>query len=219
MVNNDDNFYKSVGSRLKKLREKKGYSIKKFVEILNAEYYCSIEEKTIRRYEKGDNMPKIDYLIVFSEIFDVSLDYIIFGKETSDDNSFTWKDTFKRINRLIYSCVIIPFRNTKDNCDKEPSFYFLGYDDELNVYMNRVFTFALEKVFSFENRNESAQITINEFDNLIKEFENDKIQLLPTQKRLSYVFEKSGGDYEKYYSDRLENITKKRTDLFLKSDE
>ena len=104
MITIDETFKKSIGNRLKELRKQKAYTVDTLVGKCN-KLYIDIDEKTIRRYEKGEFIPKIDNLIAFSEIYGVSLDYLIFGNETSDDNSYRWKDNLKRLNRLIFSAA------------------------------------------------------------------------------------------------------------------
>ena len=63
MVINED-FKKSVGARLKELRNKNNLTISVLLEKLQNEYYIDIDEKSIRRYEKGEFLPKIDNLIL-----------------------------------------------------------------------------------------------------------------------------------------------------------
>lgn len=89
----------SVGIRLKELRNKYKLTIDDLLDRLQDEHNVVIDEKSIRRYENGEFLPKIDNLICLSEIFNTTLDYIIYGKETSDDNSFTYYDNFKRLKK------------------------------------------------------------------------------------------------------------------------
>lgn len=202
----DDNFKTSIGTRLKKLREEKNYTIIDFINICQNQY-CDINEKTIRRYEKGESIPKLDNLIIFSEIFDVSLDYIIFGKETTDENSFTWKDSFKRLNRLVYSCVLLPFSVNDNN---KTNYIFAGFDDELNVYINKLFTFCIQKNYNFENRGKSPDFTIHDLDNLIQGFEDINEQLVPTKERVDYLLNQSGINPEEFLINKIIEIEKKR---------
>ena len=106
MITINEEFKSNVGERLKQLRKNNNYTIYQLLEKLQNEYFIDIDEKSIRRYEKGEFLPKIDNLICLAEIFNTTLDYIIYGKETSDDNSFTYYDNFKRLNRLIYSLSV-----------------------------------------------------------------------------------------------------------------
>ena len=100
MIVVNDEFKTGVGKRLRKLREGQELTINEVVERLSNNYFLDVDEKSIRRYEKGEFLPKIDNLICLAELYDTTLDYIVYGKETSDDNSFTWYDNFKRLNRL-----------------------------------------------------------------------------------------------------------------------
>lgn len=67
MLTIDENFKINVGVRLKQLRENKHYTINKLLEIMQNDYYVEIDEKSIRRYEKGEFLPKIDNLICLAE--------------------------------------------------------------------------------------------------------------------------------------------------------
>ena len=63
---------------LKKIRKKKGYSQLKVAMALN------ISREALSYYENGKRNPDIEMLIKMSEYFNVSIDYIITGKEFSD---------------------------------------------------------------------------------------------------------------------------------------
>jgi len=211
MIVIDDKLKKEIGSRLANLRKQYNYTINNIIEKLCGEYYFDINEKTIRRYEKGDFLPKIDYLIAFSELYETTLDYIVFGKKTSDDNSYTFKDNFKRLNRLIYSCILFPWKEE----DKESKYYdkyiFTGYDEELALYIDRVMNYVRNKNYSFEVRGKKPFFNIHDLDNLIQEFEEYKEQLAPpTPKRLNNIMIKSGGNPQKYLENKMQIIKKKR---------
>lgn len=204
MIIIDDNFKSEIGKRLRFLRNQNGLTIDELVSILNNKYYICIDEKSIRRYEKGVFLPKIDNLIALSDIFNTTLDYLIFGKETSDNNSYTWKDSFMRINRLVYSCVLFPF---KDDAGK---YYYVGYDDELQIYTDKLIKFAIDKNFLFEKYNKNPHFDIHCFDDLINDFNECNEELFPTKKRLDQLLIKSGIDHNEYLKDRIQTIRKKR---------
>ena len=63
---------------LKKIRKKKGYSQLKVAMALN------ISREALSYYENGKRNPDIEMLVKMSEYFNVSIDYIITGKEFSD---------------------------------------------------------------------------------------------------------------------------------------
>ena len=68
MVSIDENFKKAVGERLRSLRLKNKYTIENLITKLQNDYFICIDEKSIRRYEKGEFLPKIDNLICLVEI-------------------------------------------------------------------------------------------------------------------------------------------------------
>ena len=118
MIVVNDEFKTGVGKRLRKLREGQELTINEVAERLSNNYFLDVDEKSIRRYEKGEFLPKIDNLICLAELYDTTLDYIVYGKETSDDNSFTWYDNFKRLNRLIYSLAVGFGKSSEDKISR-----------------------------------------------------------------------------------------------------
>lgn len=72
-----DNF----GERLKNLREKSGYTKKEISHKLDftANVYGS--------YERGDRRPSLETIIKLADMYDVSLDYLIRGKEYQSEST------------------------------------------------------------------------------------------------------------------------------------
>ena len=60
---------------LKDIRKKKGYNQLKVAMDLN------ISRESISLYETGRRSPDVEMLVRFSKYFDVSIDYLITGKE------------------------------------------------------------------------------------------------------------------------------------------
>ena len=60
---------------LKEIRKKKGYSQLKVAMDL------SISREAISYYETGKRSPDLQMLVILSDYFDVSIDYLITGKE------------------------------------------------------------------------------------------------------------------------------------------
>lgn len=56
---------------LKELREKNGYTQKRLAELLH------VSKNSVSHYELGKSMPDISILIEMTDIFDVSLDYLL----------------------------------------------------------------------------------------------------------------------------------------------
>ena len=200
MVINEE-FKLKVGIRLKELRNKNKLTINELIEKLQNEYYIDIDEKSIRRYEKGEFLPKIDNLICLAEIFNTSLDYIIYGRETSDDNSFTYYDNFKRLNRLIYSLSV---NFVKD--DATGKCYLELWEDESKLYWERLNTFGKNDNYKFEKRNRLSKFSLKELDVLIEDFADYKEQLLPTKARFDAWLENQGINPEEYLIEKLKRM-------------
>ena len=67
----------NIAERLQELRKKAGYSQEQVAEMLG------ISRQAISKWESGQGNPEIDNVIKLTEIYDVSADYILFGKESS----------------------------------------------------------------------------------------------------------------------------------------
>ena len=70
--------YEVFGTRLKELRQEKGLTQEKLGKIL------MVNKSSISRYEKNEQIPEINTLHRISEIFNVSLDYLL-GKSDFRD--------------------------------------------------------------------------------------------------------------------------------------
>ena len=202
MIINEE-FKSKVGKRLKDLRIKNKLTIDDLLEKLQIDHCIAIDEKSIRRYEKGEFLPKIDNLICLAEIFNTTLDYIIYGKETSDDNSFTYYDNFKRLNRLIYSLSV---NFLKD--ESTGKCYLELWEEESKIYWERLNTFAINDDYNFEKRNAIPKFSLKELDLLIEDFAEYKEQLLPTKERFDVFLESQGINPKEYLNDKLNRIKK-----------
>ena len=208
----DDKFKKELGKRLKILRKEKGLTQEELVEKLSTIFHIDIDEKSVRRYENGTYLPKIDNLIALSEFFGTSLDFLVYGKEMTDENSYTWKDTFRRLNRLIFSAVLLPFREEDKNSPYYGKYYFEALDEEVTVYMERFFAYAKDKCYSFETREKSPYFDISDLDRLVGDFEDYTDDLSPSARRLDHVLRLSHHDPEKYTAEAIQSIKEKRAE-------
>ena len=201
----DDKFKVQVGRRLRELRESQKLKINEVVEKLSNNYFLDVDEKSIRRYEKGEFLPKIDNLICFAELYGTTLDYIVYGRETSDDNSFTWYDNFKRLNRLIYSLAVGFVENPGDG-----KIYLELWDDEAKVYYDRLQSFGVDKNYMYVHKGIDPNFNVKEMDALFEDFKNYKEQLTPNKERQFKFLKSQGEDPEKYIRSRIEEIKSKR---------
>jgi transcriptional regulator with XRE-family HTH domain len=184
MTNIDQKFKENVGNRLRELREHKGLSIKETAKKLSEYYYCNIDEKSIRRYENGEFLPKIDNLICLAELYGSTLDYIVYGRETSDDNSFTWYDNFKRLNRLLYTMQMKMLRD-KENTS---NVYIQLLDDESKEWFGRIERYIDKRKNLFTHKGIEKDVDVRDLDALFKDFEKDRTQLLPIEERVKRSF-------------------------------
>ncbi len=62
-------------NRLYQLRKQKGFSQEELASRLN------VSRQTVSKWEVGDSTPDMEKLVAISDLFDVSLDMLIMGKE------------------------------------------------------------------------------------------------------------------------------------------
>lgn len=63
-------------NRLYQLRKQKGFSQEELANRLN------VSRQTVSKWEVGDSTPDMEKLVAISDLFDVSLDMLVTGKET-----------------------------------------------------------------------------------------------------------------------------------------
>ena len=68
-----------IGNRIRQLRKDQGMTQAQLAMKLN------ISDRHLRRIEAGEKGPSIDILIEIATLLDVSLDYIIVGKQPQSD--------------------------------------------------------------------------------------------------------------------------------------
>lgn len=68
-----------IGNRIRQLRKDQGMTQTKLATKLN------IGDRHLRKIESGEKGPSIDILIEIATLLDVSLDYIIMGKQSQSD--------------------------------------------------------------------------------------------------------------------------------------
>ncbi len=68
---------KEIGLRIQQLRKESGLTQEQFASRLSVSY------SLVTKIERGIKGASIDLLIELSELFDVSLDYIVLGKEST----------------------------------------------------------------------------------------------------------------------------------------
>ena len=70
-----------IGRRIQNRRKQRGYTQEQLAEMMN------VSIQMVSNLERGNKAIRIDNLINLSQILDVSTDYILLGKETTEDIS------------------------------------------------------------------------------------------------------------------------------------
>lgn len=68
-----------IGKRIQSRRKQQGYTQEQLAEMMN------VSIQMVSNLERGNKAIRIDNLINLSQILDISTDYILTGKETTDD--------------------------------------------------------------------------------------------------------------------------------------
>ena len=68
-----------IGKRIQIRRKQQGYTQEQLAEMMN------VSIQMVSNLERGNKAIRIDNLINLSQILDISTDYILTGKETTDD--------------------------------------------------------------------------------------------------------------------------------------
>ena len=66
-----------IGKRLKKLRLEKDLSLELVAWDMNKKYHVELHKGTLSRWENEKNEPSLYYAKLFSDYYNVSLDYLI----------------------------------------------------------------------------------------------------------------------------------------------
>lgn len=99
------------------LRKENGYSQDQLAEMLN------VSRQTISEWERDKNMPSVEKLLALSEIFHVSLDYIITGKEFEGN----------RLNNLPNNFKLSKLNNTSSYLFGRKNKLFVSTEDNENI--------------------------------------------------------------------------------------
>jgi len=196
----------SIGKRLRLLRASHQLSQKELCDILNEQYDLQTGERTLRRYEDGENLPSIEVLFAYKDYFKVSFDYLLEGKHVSNDDSFSFVDAFKRLNRLLFSTVLIQEKIGNPNDRNYGKYVFIAVDDETNAYLDKLNGFLSTKDMEFLNNKTSGKIAIGDFDSIIFNMNLPSDQILVDEDRIKYIVETLGYDYSSFKRENLKKM-------------
>lgn len=183
MTNISESFLKNIGKRLRELRKNKKLTQVQLSTMLLEQYHITIDERSISRYETGKGLPETDNLIYLADFFETSTDYILYGKKTVDEDSLTWYDNFKRLNRLMYTMQIGLLRS-KDNAS---DVYLQLFDVEAKEWFGRMWRF-IDSRNNMLRRGVEKDADIEDLDALFEDFKEDRTQLCPIEEKRRRAF-------------------------------
>jgi Predicted transcriptional regulators len=90
-----------IAGRLQELRKKAGYSQEQVAELLG------LSRQAVSKWESGQGKPDIDNIVKLTEVYHVSADYILFGKEKEVMVSMPEKKELSHEYKKAIAIVII----------------------------------------------------------------------------------------------------------------
>lgn len=98
----------TTGERIQSLRKTKGYSQEKLASYLN------VTRQAVQKWEQNVCEPSLDSLVSIANLFEVSLDYLITGKEnevkeemTEDKKETTHNKTLNKVDIILLITLIL----------------------------------------------------------------------------------------------------------------
>ena len=178
---NEKEVKKVLAKQLKKLRSKADLTQQDVVSKIGEEY---LSLRTYKTYEQGNEnyLPDLEKVIRLAEFFNVSIDYLLFNKESTDDNSFTWLSNIKRLSRLIYCMVLNP--------EKDPTngkYIFKAFDKETEIYLDQLIPYLKDMNYQFDTKNKLLSTSIQHFERIPDSIKEDNTDLSPNFNRLVQV--------------------------------
>ena len=86
-----------IGEFLKELRKQKGLTQEQFAEIVN------VSNRTVSRWENGNNLPDLDILIEISDYYEIDLRELLNGEKKGEKMYKEVEETV--LKAVAYRCV------------------------------------------------------------------------------------------------------------------
>ena len=200
---------KTISKNLKELRKEKKMTQKQVVENIGESYLSLRSYKT---YESGrsNRIPTLEKLATLAEFYNVSLDYLVFNKSSTYDDSFTKRDQLKRLGRLIHSAVLIAEKDTNSDSPTYGKYCFVSYDNDVTLFLDAFKLDASLKDRDFLYKGIQTRKGIFEFDQAIQKIDDLNEDWKPSPERYRSVLIEAGEDPDAYYKSQLAKISKAR---------
>lgn len=161
-----DDLCKEIGKRLSRIRKDKKLTQE---EVISSIGELNLSLRSLKSYEKGKTMIELPKLIVLADYYNVSLDYLIYGRKTINLDDGTWSASLTMLGRLASRFVLMPYKSEKDE------FYpgkwkFVAFDPETNAYMDKCFaSLDMQRIMDEESDFLREKVHIL-FENEVKDF-------------------------------------------------
>lgn len=207
----------NISNNLKILRKKKKLTQEQVVNLIGEE---NISLRSYKTYEAGNSLtvPLLDKLIILAEFYNVSLDSLIFNKPLTYDDSFTKKDCFKRLGRLIYSLVLVPEKDNDPSSKHYGKYFFYNLDNDVTLFLDKISLICSQKDIAFEYKNKNLYKGIDDFDEAFKDIDDLHEDWSPTLKRFNFLLEEENINSAEFLKERINRIIKKRKNEQIKNE-
>lgn len=199
---------KQIGLRIKCARLKKDMQISDLCLQLNYENR-NISTRTIERYEAGHNTPKADLLIDLCKVLEVSPEYLLFGKEKYEE-SITWTDAFKNLNRLLTTLVVLPQKDNDPNSKTYGKYYFEAFDIETKMYLDKIFSYSENRNYLFEYLNNKMKFNLKDLDEIADGYKDLNEDLSDLETRIGKFLKIRNVDPLDFLNEKIKDIQSKR---------
>lgn len=149
-----------IGDCISRLRKEKGWTQSELAQKLQ------VSDKAVSKWESGKGDPSIEFFPMLAEVFDVTIDYLMTGKEQENVASMSKMELCARKDDVEMYKEFLHSRMVNDN---------LVFIDENNkTIFDHIFKYESKKLFTyiFDNCNFAYAISNYYGDNDIEFFEN-----------------------------------------------
>ena len=196
-----------ISENLRYLRNKKGLTQEQLI------YNIGEEKISLRSYKSYESMnspviPSLEKLMILSDYYDCSIDFILYFRESTDDYVFTKKADLKRLCALIYSLALIPIKDTNSDSNYCSQYYFASFDPEIHLLVDKMNASSREEVINLarEKKDNKRPNLIESFYALVEEIPDLKEEWDPSEERLNKIIEKTGNNKDVFYANQLEKL-------------
>ena len=205
----DRTLIQNIAKNLRQLRKQRNLTQEQLIEKIGSE---NISLRSYKSYENENStrVPLLEKLSLIADFYKCSLDYIVFNKSSIYDESFTKRDSLRRIADLIYSFVLIPQKDNNSKSDYFGKYYFLAYDEDVSLLMDKITSISREINNKYEYEGVAEFELLKTYNDCINSIKNLDEDWSPSLNRLKLVMLESKNDFNKYLEERTETIKRKR---------